>query len=360
MIFGLLQRKSAKEERAGIAEVKEDVTKSKFTQTLEEEPPNEAVAEEKLSSQLTSINKSFFGRLKQMLGATDKSFVELRDKMEEELLLADFGVAMTNKILEQWHKKSSSIGDESQAMNILVEILEATLMPVEQKLAITDKDKPFCLLVMGVNGSGKTTSLAKVAYYYQQQGFDLHLAAGDTYRAAAVAQLQHWGQKLSIPVTTGHESSQDSSQTSKHDGEKKTLESAAVIYQGLQAAMASQTDIYLMDTAGRMPNNESLREQLRKVIRVIDKLKPGTPDEILLVLDATHGQSALIQAKLFCEAVPVSGVLLAKLDGESKGGVIFSIAEEIKLPIRFIGVGEKPSDLLEFNAKNYVRELLSL
>ena len=298
--------------------------------------------------QLSSIKRGFFGRVKQMVGATDKSFAELKENIEEELLLADFGVAMTDKIISEWRDKASFVGDSGKMMQVLEQVLTETLNSVNQKLSLDISTKPFCLLIMGVNGSGKTTSLAKLANYYQNQGYKLHLAAGDTYRAAAVEQLQYWGKQLDINVTTGRKERED-----------RPLESAAVIYEGMKNAMADKSDIYLMDTAGRMPNNQELREQLQKVVKVVGKLRPGAPDEILLVLDASHGQSALSQAKLFCEAVPVSGILLTKLDGESKGGVIFSIAEEVKLPIRFIGVGEKPSDLLDFSAAAYVKELLS-
>ena len=276
----------------------------------------------------------------------DDSLDDLAKTIEEELLMADFGVAMTNKIINKWREDASFIekGDGKKHLAILTQMLEDTLTQVSDKLIIPEENRPFCVLVMGVNGSGKTTTLAKLAYYYKHQGLRPHIAAGDTYRAAAVEQLEHWATKLEIPITKGD----------------AKLESAAVIYKGMQEALSNQADIYLMDTSGRMPNNNELKEQLRKCIQVVDKLNQSTHYEILLVLDASHGQSALMQAKLFCEAVPVSGIAITKLDGAAKGGVIFALAEELKLPIRFIGVGEKESDLLEFDAKDYVRELLPL
>lgn len=305
------------------------------------------VAKVEAPNQLKSINKSFFGKLRQIVGMSDKSLDGLAETMEEELLMADFGVTMTEKVINKWRATVSFIdkGENShQVMEALAQILEDTLTGVNHKLSIPSTNRPFCLMVMGVNGSGKTTSIAKLAYYYKHKGFKLHLAAGDTYRAAAVEQLEHWANKLEIPITTGD----------------AKLESAAVIYKGMQDARDNQADIYLMDTSGRMPNDVPLKEQLRKCIQVVDKLSPDQDHEILLVLDASHGQSAIMQAKLFCEAVPVSGIALTKLDGSAKGGVIFALAEELKLPIRFIGVGEKESDLLEFDARSYVRELMSL
>lgn len=328
----------------------EEVTEPEEPQEAEEsqaEEPDEPAqpAEEPLKA----INKSFFGKLRQIVGMTDKSLDGLAEKMEEELLMADFGVAMTNKIISKWRDEASFIGKGDggdAAMQLLAQLLEESLTSINHKLDIPPQSRPFCLMVMGVNGSGKTTSIAKMAHHYKHKGFKLQLAAGDTYRAAAVEQLEHWANKLQIPITKG-------------DGPAGKIESAAVIYKGMEDARQNQADIYLMDTSGRMPNDNPLKEQLRKCIQVIDKLSPDQEHEILLVLDASHGQSAIMQARLFCEAVPVSGIALTKLDGAAKGGVIFALVEELKLPIRFIGVGEKETDLLEFDAKSYVSELFN-
>ena len=298
---------------------------------------------ESKSKGLEGINKGFVNKLKKFAGVTEQSFRELAQEMEEELLLADFGILMTRKIMSQWRSNASHIKDKEAAMTELAKILENTLKLVEQPLLINTENKPYCLLIMGVNGSGKTTTLAKIAAYYQKKGFSLQLAAGDTYRAAATEQLQVWGERLNIPVTCGD----------------MGLDSTAVIYRGLQQAIETGKDIYLADTAGRMPNNEELKQQLRKTVKAVSKLKEGAPDEILLTLDGSHGQSALMQARLFCEAVDVSAICVTKLDGGASGGVIFALAEELKLPIRFIGVGEDAEDLLDFNAADYVRELWS-
>ncbi|MBE8182866.1 MAG: signal recognition particle-docking protein FtsY [Candidatus Portiera sp.] len=352
MIFDFLKLNRKKPKDIAKDVIPEDaIVKDDKITAIQDSPPTLDASKVDSSNQLQSINKinkSFVGRLRQVIGMEDKSLDSLAVTMEEELLMADFGVTMTNKVIAKWRDAASFIGKEGddkgqKVMKILEQILEDTLTEVNHKLIIPEENRPFCLMVMGVNGSGKTTSVAKLSYYYKQKGLKLQLAAGDTYRAAAVEQLEHWANKLQISITTGD----------------AKVESAAVIYKGMQEAINNQADIYIMDTSGRMPNNNPLKEQLRKCIQVIGKLSPDQKCEILLVLDASHGQSAIMQAKLFCEAVPVSGIALTKLDGVAKGGVIFALAEELKLPIRFIGVGEKETDLLEFDARSYVRELMS-
>lgn len=287
------------------------------------------------------INKDFINKFKQ--ASSGCSFHNLAAQMEEELLVADFGIQTTRKIISKWRSQSAHIKDTGEAIEVLGNILESLLIPVQKELVIKNTQTPFSILMVGVNGCGKTTTLAKIAAYYKDKGFSLQLAAADTFRAAATEQLQLWGNRLDIPITSG----------------SAGADSTAVIYRGFQEAILNNKDIFMADTAGRMPNNEELKLQLCKAVMSMNKIREGAPDEIMLVLDATHGQSALMQARSFSDMVKISSICLTKLDGGAKGGVIFSLAEELKTPIRFIGVGESVDSLLEFNADKYVQELLS-
>lgn len=269
---------------------------------------------------------------------------ELLEDLETRLLMADVGVEATQRILDEVTErlKRKQLDDVEALLRALQESMTAILEPVSAPLAIDRGKKPYVVLVVGVNGAGKTTSIGKLAHRLKSEGLSVLMAAGDTFRAAAVEQLQAWGQRTAIPVIAQHTGA----------------DSASVIYDALQAGQARGSDVLIADTAGRLHTQANLMEELKKVKRVLGKLDPEAPHETLLVLDASNGQNALAQAKRFHEAVKLDGVVLTKLDGTAKGGVIFAIAEQLKLPIRYIGVGEGVEDLRPFRAEEFVNALL--
>ncbi len=299
----------------------------------------------------------FFSRLvkgllktKQNIGAGFRSFFlgkkiddELFEELEEQLLIADIGVPTTSKIIKNLTEHASR--KELQDAELLYQQLKVEmadiLEPVAQPLEIDSTKKPCVILMVGVNGVGKTTTIGKLARKFQSEGKSVMLAAGDTFRAAAVEQLQVWGERNHIPVV---------SQSTGSD-------SASVIFDAMQSAAARNIDILIADTAGRLQNKNNLMDELKKIVRVMKKYDETAPHEIMLTLDAGTGQNAISQAKLFNEAVGLTGISLTKLDGTAKGGVIFAIADQFKLPIRYIGVGEKIEDLREFNAKEFIEAL---
>ena len=257
--------------------------------------------------------------------------------------MADVGIDATTEIIAQL---TDSIGREqlndSDALEArLKEILLEILAPCDKKLDIPEQNTPFVILVVGINGVGKTTTIGKLAKRLQQQGHSVMLAAGDTFRAAAVEQLETWGERNNIHVVAQHTGA----------------DSASVIYDGVQSAQAKGIDVLIADTAGRLHTKSNLMEELSKIKRIMAKVDPDAPHEVLLVLDAGTGQNALLQAKIFNETVALSGLALTKLDGTAKGGVIFALAREMGLPIRFIGVGEGIDDLQDFNATAFVDAL---
>ena len=299
----------------------------------------------------------FFSRLvkgllktKQNIGAGFRSFFlgkkideELFEELEEQLLIADIGVPTTSKIIKNLTEHASR--KELQDAELLYQQLKVEmadiLEPVAQPLVIDTTKKPYVILMVGVNGVGKTTTIGKLARKFQAEGKSVMLAAGDTFRAAAVEQLQVWGERNHIPVVAQSTGS----------------DSASVIFDALQSAAARNIDILIADTAGRLQNKNNLMDELKKIVRVMKKYDETAPHEIMLTLDAGTGQNAISQAKLFNEAVGLTGLSLTKLDGTAKGGVIFAIADQFKLPIRYIGVGEKIEDLREFNAKEFIEAL---
>lgn len=270
---------------------------------------------------------------------------DLFEELETHLLTADVGVKATDKIIKDLTERCSrkELTDPQALYQALQEQLTALLEPVAKPLAVVNH-KPFVLLVVGVNGSGKTTTIGKIAKQLQQDGLSVMLAAGDTFRAAAVEQLQTWGQRNNVPVVAQHTGA----------------DSASVIFDAFKSAQAKQVDVLIADTAGRLHTQSSLMEELQKVVRVLKKLDADAPHETLLVLDAAIGQNALVQAQQFKEAVAVSGIALTKLDGTAKGGIIFSIAENLQLPIRYIGVGEQVDDLRAFAPEDFVNALFTV
>lgn len=265
----------------------------------------------------------------------------LFEELETVLLAADVGVGATQKILAQLTERVSrkQLPDTDALFAELEEILIGLLSPCERPLEINAK--PYVLLMVGVNGAGKTTSIAKLAHYYQQQGNKVMLAAGDTFRAAAVEQLQVWGKRNNVTVIA----------------QQSGADSASVIFDAMQAATAKDIDLLIADTAGRLHTQEHLMAELQKIKRVIAKQNETAPHEVMLVIDASMGQNALRQSQQFHEVIGLTGITITKLDGTARGGIVFAIAEKIGLPIRFIGIGEHIDDLKPFCAKEYVDAL---
>lgn len=268
----------------------------------------------------------------------------LFEEIETCLLTADVGIEATQWIIAQLEKQVArkALADSTALYTALQQLMIELLQPVEQPLSIPAQDKPFSLLVVGVNGAGKTTTIGKLARHLKDGGQKVMLAAGDTFRAAAVEQLQTWGERNSVPVIA----------------QKTGADSAAVIFDAMQAATARDIDVLIADTAGRLHTQSNLMEELKKVKRVMSKHDPQAPQEVMLVLDASTGQNALAQAREFHEAVGVTGITLTKLDGTAKGGIVFAIARQLAIPIRFIGVGEGVEDLQAFDAAAFVQALL--
>uniref|UniRef100_UPI00402A9FC7 signal recognition particle-docking protein FtsY n=1 Tax=Succinivibrio sp. TaxID=2053619 RepID=UPI00402A9FC7 len=297
---------------------------------------------------------SFFERLKRTrenlafgIGAlvTGKKInEELYEDLETSLLTADLGVDTTNNIIERLREESKikELRDAGALKNNLKNILKDILAPCSKHLKVEKQgDLPFVILMVGVNGAGKTTTIGKLALKYKAQGKKVMLAAGDTFRAAAVEQLKEWGNRTDTPVI---------SQPTGSD-------SASVIFDALTSAKAHNADVLICDTAGRLQNKDNLMEELKKIVRVMKKIDENVPNEVMLVLDATTGQNAVSQMKIFGQAVNVTGLCLTKLDGTAKGGVVFALADKFKVPLRYVGIGEKSEDLREFDIDSFVDAL---
>lgn len=265
------------------------------------------------------------------------------DDLETRLLQADVGIEATTAIIEQLRRLARQQGDRAP-LELLRQVMLELLAPVAKPLAVTAAPgNPFVILAVGVNGVGKTTTLGKLAAFYNSQDHKVLLAAGDTFRAAAIEQLQAWGKRTGLPVIAQPHGS----------------DSASVIYDAIASARARDYDLVLADTAGRLHTKDNLMVELKKVRRVVDKFDPKPACEVLLVLDAGTGQNALAQAREFHQAVGITGLVLTKLDGTAKGGIVFSLARNLGLPIRFIGVGEQTGDLRPFDAAQFVDALLA-
>jgi len=268
---------------------------------------------------------------------------ELLEDLETQLLSADVGVEATQTIIGDLTRRVArkQLADADALMSALREDMRAMLEPVSIPLTIPETAGPFVLLMVGINGAGKTTTIGKIARRLQDEGRSVMLAAGDTFRAAAVEQLQTWGERNQVPVIA----------------QQQGADSASVIYDALQAARARNIDVLIADTAGRLHTQSTLMEELKKIKRVLGKLDETAPHEVMLVVDAGTGQNALNQARQFNQAVAVTGITLTKLDGTAKGGIIFAVARQLGIPIRFIGVGETIEDLRPFDAGEFVDAL---
>ncbi|EHF8252153.1 signal recognition particle-docking protein FtsY [Enterobacter roggenkampii] len=321
-------------------------------------PVEEQAEGETVQEQEKPTKEGFFARLKRSLLKTKENlgsgFIslfrgkkiddDLFEELEEQLLIADVGVETTRKIIANLTEGASrkQLRDAEALYGLLKDEMGEILAKVDEPLNIEGKT-PFVILMVGVNGVGKTTTIGKLARQFEQQGKSVMLAAGDTFRAAAVEQLQVWGQRNNIPVIAQHTGA----------------DSASVIFDAIQAAKARNVDVLIADTAGRLQNKSHLMEELKKIVRVMKKLDEDAPHEIMLTIDASTGQNAISQAKLFHEAVGLTGITLTKLDGTAKGGVIFSVADQFGIPIRYIGVGERIEDLRPFKADDFIEALFA-
>ena len=307
----------------------------------------------------TDEESNLFGRLKQRLSRSSSKLTDdfaslmlgkktiddsLLEELESQLLSADIGIDATQSIILNLTQRMrrNQLGNSDLLFSALRDDMIDILSPSEKALLIPDQTEPYVILMVGINGVGKTTTIGKLAKQFKSEGKSVMLAAGDTFRAAAVEQLQVWGERNNIPVIS----------------QQPNADSASVIFDGLQAAKARNIDILIADTAGRLHTQENLMEELKKVRRVMGKLDADAPHEVMLVLDAGTGQNALNQATQFQQIVDVTGITLTKLDGTAKGGIIFAIAKKLKLPIRYIGVGEAIDDLRPFKATEFVDALL--
>ncbi|AUI84020.1 signal recognition particle-docking protein FtsY [Alteromonas macleodii] len=356
---GEAQAKAKAEEEARAKAEAEAQAKEEARAKAEAEAQAKAKAEEKPKEK-----KSLFARLKESLSRTKENLGsgivslfkgktiddELYEDLETQLLVADVGMDTTQKIIDHLTDSASrkDLKDAEALLEIMKQQMSGMLSQVNQPLsevmqAHDSSEGPFVILMVGVNGVGKTTTIGKLAKQFQQEGKKVMLAAGDTFRAAAVEQLQVWGERNDIPVIAQHTGA----------------DSASVLYDALEAAKSRGTDILIADTAGRLQNKNNLMEELKKVVRVMKKINPNAPHEVMLTLDAGTGQNAISQAKLFNEAVGLTGITLTKLDGTAKGGVIFSIADKFKIPIRYIGVGESIDDLRQFDGQEFIDALFS-
>ncbi len=299
----------------------------------------------RLKSGLSKTRLSFTNTLADTLLGKKIIDDELLEEIETLLLTSDMGYDVTQKIINDLSQQLSrkALNDGKAVFDALKDQLAQLLLPVEIPLKIHEEHHPTVILVVGVNGTGKTTTIGKLAKKLQDEGKKVVLAAGDTFRAAAIEQLQVWGERINVPVIA----------------QQIGADSASVIFDAIQSAKARNADVLIADTAGRLHTQTNLMEELKKIVLVIKKLDYKAPHEIMLVLDAGIGQNALSQAKKFNEAVNLTGITLTKLDGTARGGMIFAIANQLKLPIRFIGVGEQVDDLQPFNTRVFVDALFS-
>jgi len=297
---------------------------------------------QRLKEGLTKTHQSMVNKIDQLVAGKKKIDDQLLAELEEILITSDIGVKTTQGLLENVAVKVKR--QEIEDGDLLKKNLQEQILGIlsqQEKPLNPSSPRPLVIMVIGVNGTGKTTTIGKMAQKFKAQGFSVLLVAGDTFRAAAIEQLEIWGERVDCEVIK----------------QKSGSDPSAVVFDALKAAKSRVIDILLVDTAGRLHTKINLMEELKKVKRVMSREVPGAPHEILLVLDATTGQNAISQAKMFNEAVGVTGIALTKLDGTAKGGILIAISAELKIPVRYIGIGEKADDLREFNARDFVEAL---
>jgi fused signal recognition particle receptor len=328
-MFGFIKRKQKNTTQTATSEAE--------TQTSPEEKPSE------LSHSLDKTRRTFADGMADFLLGKKNIDSELLDALETRLLSADVGIDATTTIIDELQNDISrkAITDADALHAKLASIMKDILQPCEQALN-TDSAKPFVILVVGINGAGKTTSIGKLANHFKKQGKSVMLAAGDTFRAAAVEQLQEWGQRNDVPVIA----------------QGTGADPASVIFDAVESASSKNIDIIIADTAGRLHTQDNLMDELAKIKRVLAKLDASAPHETMIVMDASFGQNALHQAQQFHDSIGLTGMAVTKLDGTAKGGILFSIARTLKLPVRFIGIGEGIDDLRPFSASEFVDALL--
>ncbi|MGR6871816.1 signal recognition particle-docking protein FtsY [Pseudomonas sp. HK3] len=311
----------------------------------EDAPAAKAGIFARIKAGLSRTRSGLAGGLGDLLLGKKEIDDDLLEEIETQLLMADIGVAATQDIISDLTARTSrkELKDSGALYEALKVSLTELLEPCHAPLTIPKSDGPFVILMVGVNGVGKTTTIGKMAKRFQAEGKSVMLAAGDTFRAAAVEQLQTWGERNNVQVVAQHTGA----------------DSASVIFDAVQSAKAKGVDVLIADTAGRLQNKAHLMQELEKVVRVMKKIDETAPHEVMLVLDAGTGQNALSQAKLFQQAVGVNSISLSKLDGTAKGGVIFAIAKELALPVRFIGVGEQIDDLRPFDREQFINALFA-
>lgn len=330
-----------------------EVVVEKTSATKDAEPvivvPPELLAQgvepHQLNQQLAKTNENFGKKMKHIFSLKKKIDEDLFEELETTLLMADVGAAATMEVLENVRKslKRKNLSDSDAVLEALTEQLTDLAQVVEQPLVIDETKQPFVILVVGVNGVGKTTTIAKLARKYKGMGKKVMLAAGDTFRAAAVEQLKTWGEREEIPVMA----------------QNTGADSASVIFDAMASAKARNMDVLIADTAGRLHTQANLMQELEKISRVMRKNDETAPHETLIVIDGGTGQNAISQVREFNKANLLTGVVITKLDGTPKGGVLFNLAAEFGIPVRFIGVGEKSTDLKPFVAKDYVKAIIS-
>lgn len=297
----------------------------------------------RLKAGLAKTHQAVTRRIEEITLGKREISKELLDNLEDILISSDLGVATVDMLMQKikWRVDRNELQDANRLTGVLKEEIYSILAPHEQSLDIPPEITPYVILTVGVNGTGKTTTIAKMANIFKNDGHSVLLAAADTYRAAAIDQLEIWGERIGCKVI-------------KH---KHGADPSAVAFDALKSAQAKNIEILIIDTAGRLHTKAPLMDEIKKVQRILSRELPGAPHETILVLDATTGQNAISQAKLFKEAIDISGIVLTKLDGTAKGGVIVGITDTQSIPVRFIGVGEQIDDLREFNARDFVDAL---